>query len=240
MSEGSLKKCSKCGEEKSLVEFPKNKHASDGCYSYCKVCVKKIDKIRSKKYRIKNFEKNKLKNKRFYLNYPNYNKEYYIEHKEKIKQTVKSYVENNKEHVCHYQKEYRRTHPQIINLERNRHNDNIKYSTSIQFKLTKISRNRVNAAIKNNQRGGHTLELLGCSIDFLKEHLELQFQPDMTWDNWGTGKNGKGMQEWHIDHFYPCSSFDLSKESEQYICFNWGNLRPLWAKENLEKSDDVI
>ena len=31
------------------------------------------------------------------------------------------------------------------------------------------------------------------------------------------------------------ASFDLSKPSEQKKCFNYTNLQPLWAEENLKK-----
>jgi hypothetical protein len=53
----------------------------------------------------------------------------------------------------------------------------------------------------------------------------------MTWDNYGL---------WHIDHIRPCNSFDLSKAEEQAKCFNYINLQPLWAIENLEKSDKIL
>lgn len=32
---------------------------------------------------------------------------------------------------------------------------------------------------------------------------------------------------------------DLTKEENQRICFNYRNLQPLWAKDNLEKSNSV-
>ena len=70
------------------------------------------------------------------------------------------------------------------------------------------------------------MKLVGCSIDQLKQHLEFQFKPGMTWNNYG---------KWHVDHKKPCASFDLSKPSEQRKCFNWKNLQPLWAEENLSK-----
>jgi hypothetical protein len=48
----------------------------------------------------------------------------------------------------------------------------------------------------------------------------------MTWDNYG---------EWHVDHIQPCASFDLSDPKQLAECFNWSNLQPLWAKENISK-----
>lgn len=72
------------------------------------------------------------------------------------------------------------------------------------------------------------MELLGCTIEELRTHLEAQFQEGMTWDNYG--RDG-----WHIDHIKPCSSFDLLKEAEQRECFHYTNLQPLWAKDNLSK-----
>ena len=48
----------------------------------------------------------------------------------------------------------------------------------------------------------------------------------MSWDNYGL---------WHIDHRVPCVKFDLSKPIEQQKCFNFKNLQPLWAIDNLKK-----
>lgn len=71
-------------------------------------------------------------------------------------------------------------------------------------------------------------KLLGCTIEELKIYLEKQFQPGMTWENYG--KNG-----WEIDHILPCDSFDFNKIEDQQKCFNWKNLQPLWMKDNRKK-----
>jgi len=71
-----------------------------------------------------------------------------------------------------------------------------------------------------------TSELLGCSLTELKNWLEKQFQPGMSWDNYG---------EWHIDHIIPCAAFNFANESEQKACFHYKNLQPLWARENASK-----
>ena len=70
------------------------------------------------------------------------------------------------------------------------------------------------------------MKLLGCSSEFLRQHLERQFKPGMSWENHG---------QWHLDHIKPCASFDLSKPEQQRICFNYKNLQPLWAIDNMKK-----
>jgi hypothetical protein len=100
-------------------------------------------------------------------------------------------------------------------------------------------RTRLNSALKRNSKKGKTLELLGCSIEQLKDHLQKKFTEGMTWDNYGSGICGKGMKEWHIDHIIPCSSFILKEEEEQYRCFHYTNQQPMWAKENWDKHDKI-
>ena len=71
-------------------------------------------------------------------------------------------------------------------------------------------------------------ELLGISYQGLKEWLEAQFTEGMTWEN---------RSDWHIDHRVPCDAFDMTVPEQQRICFWYRNLQPLWAKDNLEKSN---
>jgi len=87
------------------------------------------------------------------------------------------------------------------------------------------------------------MKLVGCTIEFIKGYLEAQFEPNMSWDNYG---------EWHIDHILPCASFDLTLPEEQQKCFHYTNLQPLWATTeiaikygsdkigNVEKNDRIL
>lgn len=87
---------------------------------------------------------------------------------------------------------------------------------------------RINAALTKNRKSSTTLDLLGCSVATLSNHLEIQFTEGMVWDNHG---------EWHIDHIRPCASFDLSDPEQQRMCFHYTNLQPLWKFDNLSKND---
>lgn len=71
-----------------------------------------------------------------------------------------------------------------------------------------------------------TFNYFGCTPQFLKEYLESQFVNGMSWDNHG---------DWNIDHIIPLS---LSKTEEELykLCF-YKNLQPLWAEDNLKKSN---
>jgi hypothetical protein len=89
-------------------------------------------------------------------------------------------------------------------------------------------------AVKNqySEKAYKSMELLGCTIQELRDHLESQFTEGMTWDNMGRGG-------WHIDHIIPCAFFDLTKPSHQKVCFNWQNLQPLWESDNCAKGDKI-
>jgi hypothetical protein len=53
----------------------------------------------------------------------------------------------------------------------------------------------------------------------------------MSWSN-------HGLHGWHIDHIKPVSKFNLFNLNEQKECFHYSNLQPLWAEDNLRKSDN--
>ncbi|AVH85447.1 hypothetical protein Rostov1_00057 [Vibrio phage Rostov-1] len=53
----------------------------------------------------------------------------------------------------------------------------------------------------------------------------------MSWDNWG---------EWHIDHIKPVAQFKREGITDPKIINALSNLQPLWAEENLKKSDKTL
>lgn len=103
------------------------------------------------------------------------------------------------------------------------------YRGQSHVRIADSCRTRINTAIKlyNLNKTKHSIEYLGCDIDFLIEYLQSKFKEGMTWDNYG---------EWHIDHILPCCSFDLTKQEEVDKCFHYTNLQPLWAQDNLSKA----
>jgi hypothetical protein len=94
------------------------------------------------------------------------------------------------------------------------------------YRAAENLRNRVRGVLNGAFKSAPTMELLGCPVEFLREHLASQFSSGMTWNNYGL---------WEIDHIVPCAKFDLRHASEQRKCFHYSNLQPLWAEENRRK-----
>jgi hypothetical protein len=126
--------------------------------------------------------------------------------KEKIKE--KSKTEKGKK----YKREY----------ENNKRIKNLLYGFQITI------RSLIGNAIKRNgfRKKSKTIDILGCSFEEFKAHIESQFQSGMSWEN---------RHLWHIDHIMPVS---MAKTYDEVVRLNhYRNLRPLWAHENLSKSN---
>jgi len=86
----------------------------------------------------------------------------------------------------------------------------------------------IGSAFRNNglKKNCRTLEILGCTWPQFIAHIESQFWPGMTWDN---------RDRWHIDHRVPIST---AKCEDDIIRLNHHtNLQPLWAVDNMAKSN---
>lgn len=128
-------------------------------------------------------------------------------------------------------KQWRDANPQSPSDE-TREAYRMRYRSDDGFRMKEIFKSRMQTATRAMKVGrcAGTLELLGCSTDAAKMHIESQFSEGMAWEN-------HGLHGWHIDHIKPCASFDLTLDSEQRKCFHYSNLQPLWAKDNIKKSD---
>lgn len=104
-------------------------------------------------------------------------------------------------------------------------------STDIEYRLRYLVKARL-GRIKYS-KSIKTIEWLGCSMSELKLHLESKLTQGMNWENYG-------LYGWHIDHVIPLSSFDLTDDIQLKVACNYTNLQPLWAKDNLVKSNKII
>jgi len=151
--------------------------------------------------------------------------------KNKIEAIAKEreYRARNREHLRKYRHEYYLANKEA-KLERQRDYDRKRRQTDLNYRLSGILRGRLYKALKSDQKVGSAIDDLCCSIDELKQWLEDQFKPGMTWDNYG---------EWQIDHIFPLSKADLTDRKQFKKVCHWFNLQPLWTEENQEKGAKV-
>jgi len=207
--------CRVCKLKKVETEFAQ--------YNLCKLCRP----MKQKEYDAKKYLKHKATINARVKNWKDKNKE-------KFNEIQKHYKEENREKLLKEQKARR-----LKNIEHCRKRDaswaKEKRRTDLNFRLKGVLRVRIREVLLRDyaNKSAKTMDLLGCTIDYFRLHVESKFVKGMTWDNYG--KYG-----WHIDHIIPCNAFDLTKEEEQKKCFHYTNMQPLWAEDNLRKSWKVI
>mgnify|MGYP003669399190 FL=1 len=184
-----------------------------------------------KEYYLKNKEAVKEKNKKWYWNNKEardkQNKNWYWNNKERHNQKCKENYLKNIEHVTERMKKHN-SKPET--KERVRKNWKKRYYTDVNFKLRGILRCRIAGALKGRNKSASTMQLIGCTINELKKHLESKFEPWMNWENQGRGG-------WDIDHIIAMSKFDLSCPVQQHACCHYSNLQPLGHADNIKKGN---
>jgi len=216
--------CPTCKIQKDILFFSKNKSRKDGLSRQCKECFKKEYNIH---YHTKKSPRLKENLKKDHKVCSNCKKELPLDI---FKPGIGRFGVGPNCRTCfnikwnQYQK---KTH-------QNRNYNKNKKQTDPQFKIKYILRLRLLDALKRHNKNkkitkNHSaLTLLGCSVDFLKKHLENQFLSEMTWDNHG--------KIWEIDHVVPCSQFDLTNIEQQQECFNYTNLQPLFKTNSIAEN----
>jgi hypothetical protein len=211
-----LKKvCKKCGLDKNTNEFHKNRNI-------CKICWNQHMKPYYADYRKNNSTKIS----------DNYNN-WLINNKESRVKYQKDY--HNNEKIRQQKKERKKQTPKEKQREYKK-NWYEKYSNIPVYKLTFNIRSLIYQSFKNAGyiKESHTYEILGCSFEYLLEHIEKQFQPWMNWNNQGK-YNGDFNFGWDIDHIEPLFPEGIKRSPEDIIRLNhYTNLQPLCSKINRE------
>lgn len=163
------------------------------------------------------------------------------EAKEKEKADFKEWAKKNKDRLNAKRRDRYANDPEYRDRVRKQNSDSQKKnrervnayrrnrrSNDPVFKLQHSIGVQMRQAIKGKAK--HTWKsIVGYSAGELKVHLERQFEPWMSWDNYGT--------EWHIDHRRPVATFDLPREAK--LCWSLQNLRPLSISENVQRKDEI-
>lgn len=208
-------KCIKCEISKEKSCFIKDKRLTSGYRSKCKTCLNEEQSIR----RFNNLEQYKATRQI-----------YYQANIEKIRAEKRKSSSMYKDSKALYDIQYRKSNKEKIALYK-KDWDKKQTENNIVYKLKKNLRRRVLHALNGKTKSQSTMDLIGCTTEFFKLHLESLFLENMSWDNYG---------EWHIDHILPCYTFDLSCPNQQKECFHYSNQRPLWKTDNLKRSKSIV
>lgn len=211
-----MKKCSKCNLVKEFAFFSKGGN-KDGFRSSCKKCCS----IEKKIYRENNKEK-----------IAEYRKEYYIL-KEKNTLQNKKTSQNKKKYICSgNSKDYYKLNKEKLNKEKVIR-DALRRKSDVVFKFKTSIKSLIRSSFKRGKnkykKNSKTESILGCTVEEFRVYIQSLFTNGMALENHG---------EWHLDHIIPLST---ANNEEDIIKLNhYTNFQPLWAKENLSKSNKII
>lgn len=199
------KTCNKCGVEKPTTEFHKDSTQRDELCRACKECKKATSR------------------------------RWHATNKERANETSRRWHEDNRDRALKYKKaQYQRVKAERLRSRPrttyDRRYSRKRYANDVKYRIRLSFASRMNKALKGLKAGRKWCDLVGYDVEELRAHLEVQFQPGMSWDNYG---------EWHIDHIKPVSQFTYTTTDDPEFkeCWSLDNLQPLWATDNLKKSN---
>lgn len=256
-NEKGQKLCLTCNTWKDISEFGNKTKTKDGLNSQCKACVKAYQE-RSKD-RIKAYEETHREQHIEYMK--NYHaihraerqskeQEYCETHKEEIERQKRLKEQKAKENRLKYIQEHReeakqrakkyywehleryRAYEQTEARKQSKKLQDMKRSKNIFYKINKAFSQGMRHSLKSDKAGQHWETLVPYTLQDLRQHLESQFTPLMSWDNYGS--------YWEIDHIIPQNLFDIqSPEDPDFkICWSLANLRPLEKSLNRSRPKD--
>jgi len=133
---------------------------------------------------------------------------YYANNKEKVKERNTKWKRDNKDKIKSYKKQ--------------------RLKNDFLFKCSHAIRKCINTGLRRHgySKNSKTEKILGCSFQEFKVHIENQFLDGMNWEN---------RSDWHLDHIMPLS---MAKSYDEIIRLNhYRNFRPMWASDNIKKSN---
>jgi len=202
------KVCTKCKISKPVPSFNKDSRLKSGLRSDCKDCQKQY-KNDNKELIAHKKKEWREKNKEFLSEYHH---EWYINNIEEKRDYDKNYRKDNKTNINEYNKLYQKRKRKIDPL----------------YNLISNIRSLISNSISSRgfSKNSKSAQILGCSFEDFKIHIENQFPEGMSWEN---------RSDWHLDHIKPIS---LATTEEEIITLNhYTNFQPLWAIDNLRKGN---
>lgn len=152
--------------------------------------------------------------------------------RECTREEYRNYYNNNISNEIERQVNYQRNNKVEVKKRRNLRVKK-KYDNDSIYKIKALLRNRMKIFFKtkNVNINKKIFEIVGCTPNELKIHIESQFKEGMCWEN-------HKQDGWHIDHIIPLSSAETEEEINGLCHFT--NLQPLWSTENYKKGKKIL
>jgi hypothetical protein len=245
--------CGKCSLEKNITEFYE---VNGKVKSPCKKCCNIRNRINSKKWH--QTEQGKIKSKESRKRYKqkiSNERKIIREEKLRLKNEEIERVKLEKQEIRKIKEDLLLQKSQELKLKKNLEREKIMESYNVTtweevqkirnretkskrwkerfegdslFKFRKLIQNNVRNSFKRKgfSKTSKCREILGADWDVVKRYFESKFLDGMNWDNQG---------DWHIDHILPIST--AVTEEDVLRLNHYTNLQPLWAEDNIKKSD---
>lgn len=209
--DSNQKRCCTCKEFLPRERFGPSKQRKDGLRPRCRECHRKANA----ESRAVHLEASRAASLRWQKNNP-----------QKAKAKKKRWMEANPGRQNVLAGKWRRNNKDKLAEARARK------SLCPNYRIMRSMSQRIRGFL-SGKGGRQTQSLVGYTGQELRQHLERQFLDGMSWDNYG---------DWHIDHILPLSSFRAESVGDAHVRRAWAlsNLRPMWARENIQKGDKIL
>lgn len=239
------KACTHCKAVKMLAEY----YAGDGRFgriAKCRTCMREIGAARRRAHP----EKAKEHRDRYREKYPervaasmalhraanmdrirDRDRQWRLDNPDKCREISKRQRAKKPEEFSRRAIEWQRRNPEKVRAARERWLKS--REDDIGFRLSSSLRAGLSRGVaKGLKRRAKTFDLVGYTLQELKDHLQSRFQPGMSWENYG---------KWHIDHIVPLAVLGYPGPADENFQQAWAlsNLQPLWAEQNLRKHAKV-
>jgi len=210
--------CSTCKREKPTGQFHRSKTIARGYAHACKECLRQ-----------KNVAMIATRTPEQAEEYRAERRADYHANKQRRQERHKQWLADpkNAERALIKARQYKKTKRKEINAQKRE-----RYANDPSKKVEALCRSRIVYVLNGvAKKSAPTLELIGCTFEQFRQHIEAQFLPGMTWAN-----VGRESGTWQLDHIEPCCSFDLCDPAQQKQAFHYSNLQPLWYDDHKRKS----
>ena len=152
--------------------------------------------------------------------------------KEQGRKDLKTFRKKNPGYNYKYTKEWKAKNPEKVS-EQNKKDlktFRIKNRNNPIYKMQQNMRSAMSADLAGKRKSQSTMNIIGCTVEELFEHLE----SCLSWESWMTREN-YGKNGWDVDHIIAISNWSKNCPLQFALCWDKSNLQPMEHIANIKK-----